>query len=486
VTAARRLTREQYAATVRDLLGDVGAASDKLPADDASDGLFVAPATLIVSPAWAENALTAAEEIARAAVARLDSLVPCKPADGEACARSFLQSFGKRAYRRPLASDELDGLLAVYRAGAGQGGFSRGIELTLQAILQSPSFLYRIELGQKQGSLPGAVHLTPHEVASRLSYGLWGTMPDKELFDAADAGELSTPEQLRAQARRLVNDPRARRTFLAFAQRWFGIDHLDEVMKDPDRYPQYNEELAAAMKSEVATFLEKIVFDGDGRFETLLTITDGFRDARLSSLYGSSPRTGILTSVGLLTAHTVSDESAAIHRGKFVRERLLCTSPPDPPADLMVEPPAPRPGATTRQRLIEHIQDPACQPCHEYMDPIGFGFENYDGLGRWRTSDQGKPVDASGKLTFTDVDGPFDGVSELAAKLAQSETVRDCVAGTFLRYVAAPESTIDSCSQKKLRAVLAASNGDLRELLVAIAVTDAFQYRRDAAGGGQP
>ena len=207
VTAARRLTREQYAATVRDLLGDVGAAADKLPADDGGDGLFVSPATLIVSPSWAENALGAAEDIARAAMTRLDTLVPCPAAEGERCARTFFESFGKRAFRRPTAADEVDGLLAVFRAGSASGGFARGIELGLQAILQSPSFLYRIELGQSKGSIPGAAKLTPYEVASRLSYALWGTMPDEALMRAADDDRLSTPVELAAHARRMLEIP---------------------------------------------------------------------------------------------------------------------------------------------------------------------------------------------------------------------------------------------------------------------------------------
>jgi hypothetical protein len=497
VTAARRLTREQYAATVRDLLGDTGSAADKLPADNASDGLFISPATLIVGPSWAENALGAAEEIAKQAITRLDTLVPCNPADGERCARTFFESFGKRAFRRPTTADEVDGLLAVFRGGNASGGFSKGIELGLQAILQAPSFLYRVELGQSQGSISGAARLTPYEVASRLSYGLWGTMPDEALMRAADDGKLSTAAELEAQARRMVADPRARRTLVSFVERWFGMELLDEVMKDPARYPQFNEAMITAMRREVTTFVEKVVFDGDGRFQTLLSASYGFPDATLAALYGvtaaaaggkvslpADQRSGLLTNVGVLTAHTFSDEAAAIHRGKFVRERLLCTTPPDPPADLMVEPPTPQPGVTTRQRLIQHIQDPACQPCHQYMDPIGFAFENYDGLGRWRTMDQGKPVDASGKLTFTDVDGDFQGVKQLAERLSTSTTAADCVAGTLLRHAAAIESEIDSCSRNQLRAALQAGSGDLRELLVAITQTASFQYRRTT--GGQP
>ena len=180
-------------------------------------------------------------------------------------------------------------------------------------------------------------------------------MPDEALMRAADDGKLSTAAELDAQARRMVADPRARSTLVVFVERWFGLELLDEVMKDPARYPQFNEAMIAAMRREVTTFVEKVVFEGDGRFQTLLSAPYGYprcqpggavrgdgagrRAARWRCPPSSGP--GLLTNVGVLTAHTFSDEAAAIHRGKFVRERLLCTTPPDPPADLMVEPPTP-------------------------------------------------------------------------------------------------------------------------------------------------
>jgi Protein of unknown function (DUF1592)/Protein of unknown function (DUF1588)/Protein of unknown function (DUF1595)/Protein of unknown function (DUF1587)/Protein of unknown function (DUF1585) len=495
VSAARRLTREQYANTIRDLLGDKRALADKLPIDDSSDGLFVAPSTLIVTPTWAGNAMAAAEDIAKAAVTNLATLVPCPPTDGESCAKTFIANFGKRTFRRPLLPAESTGLLEVFRAGNGNGGFTHGIELVVQAALQSPSFLYRFELGQKDGSSAGAVKLSQYEIASRLSYGIVGTMPDEALMKAADAGELTTPDEIATHARRLVNDERARATLVDFTARWFGLDHLDEVMKDPEQYPQFNEKLLTSMKTGVHDFVDDLL-KGDGRFQTLLTGAYAFVDAGTAPLYGvtaagatttkvdlpGGKRFGLLTDVGILTAHTFADPSAPIHRGKFIRERLFCTDPPNPPADLMVEPPTPRPGVSTRERLKEHTDVDACRGCHEYMDPIGFAFGNFDGLGRWRDMDGGKPVDAKGTLQFTDVDGDFNGVGELVERLTRSGKLEECVAGTFLRFVSGTESAIDDCAQKKLRAAFSEAKGDLRELVVAITRTDAFRYRRLISG----
>ena len=349
--------------------------------------------------------------------------MPCNPAGAEdACADQFIKTFGKRAFRRPLGPEDIAGLTAVYKPGAAEGGFASGIELVISTILQSPSFVYRVELGQKQGSIAGAVKLTPYEVASRLSYFIWGTMPDQALFEAADAGKLGNAEGIAAQVERMMKDPRARSTLVAFNQRLFGTDIIDDASKDPMVYPQFNEELKASMKAEFRAFVEDALFDGDGRLETLLTSRTTFVDAALAALYGvpapggaglqkvqldGTQRAGLLTSVGLLTAHTLSDTSAPIIRGKFIRERLLCTELAEPPPGLEVMAPTPKPGSTTRQLLEQHATDPSCTACHDLMDPIGFGYGNFDGIGRWRTTEEGKAIDSSGRLSGTDVDGEY-------------------------------------------------------------------------------
>jgi hypothetical protein len=500
VTALRRLTRDEYTSTVRDLLGDAQRmATVPFPKDEAGDDVVADPRTLIVSPSWAASAMEAAESVAKIAMTNLTTLLPCNPGGGEqSCARQFATTFGKRAFRRPLAPTEVDALMKVYAVGAQAGGFPHGVEVMLRAILQSPSFLYRIELGQREGSMGNAVRLSDHEVAARLSYLLWGTAPDQPLTEAADRGQLATGEQVAAQARRLLADPRALDRLTEFHGQWLGIGGLDEVAKDPDKYPQFGDKLAASMRAELKLFLGDVLGRGDGRLETLFSASFTYVDASLAPLYGvaapaggamtrvaldPTQRAGILTNAGVIAAHTFADESEPIHRGKFVRERLLCTTPPDPPADLMVTPPMPEPGLSIRERLQEHSSLPACRACHEMMDPIGFGFEAYDGLGRFRTSEGGKPVDDRGTLGMTqDIDGPFKGAVELAGKLAGSAQVRQCLVDTAFQYAHGPGTSGDACVQKKLAAAFDGAGHDIRELVIAIARTDGFRYRRTIDG----
>jgi hypothetical protein len=499
VTAARRLTRVQYANTLRDLVGDgKGMAAAQLPADDAGDDAFADPRTLIVSPDWAASAMNGAEAAAKVAVGNLATLLPCEPAGNEQlCARQFVSAFGKRAFRRPLDPAEVDGLMKVYALGAASG-FAHGFELVVRTILQAPSFLYRLELGQRSGSSGSAVRLTPYEVASRLSYLFWGTMPDAALMAAADGGKLGTPDEVVAQARRMLADPRAHATLADFHGRWLGIEGLDVVSKDPMRYPQFDEQLVASMRTELALFVDDLLSNGDGRLESLFSAHHTFVDARLAPLYkvpapaagqfarvdlDPAQRAGILTSAGLISAHTFADESEPIHRGKFVRERLLCTTPPDPPPDLMVMPPSPTPGVSTRQRLVEHAATPSCQACHQLMDPIGFGFEAYDGLGRFRTADSnGQPIDDQGMLAMTDSDGPFKGAIELGRKLAGSAQVRACLITTALQFARGPGADGDRCLQQKLTAAFDGAKHDIRELFIAIARSEGFGYRRAIDG----
>jgi hypothetical protein len=483
---------------VQDLLGDMRDLSDRFPADDKGEAVFAPPDTLSVTATWADKLLSSAEDLAKTAMANPSGLLPCNPAGAEdACADQFIKTFGKRAFRRPLGPDDVAGLTAVYKLGAAQGGFASGIELVISTVLQSPSFVYRVELGEKQGSLNGAVKLTQYEVASRLSYFIWGTMPDQALFQAADAGKLGSADAIAAQVERMLKDPRARSTLVAFNQRLFGTDIIDEASKDPMEYPQFSEELKTSMKAEFQAFVEDALFTGNGSLDTLLTSRSTFVDGALAALYGvpapggaglqkvqldGTQRAGLLTSVGLLTAHTLSDTSAPIIRGKFIRERLLCTELAEPPPGLEVVAPAPKPGSTTRQLLEQHATDPSCTACHNLMDPIGFAYGNFDGIGRWRTTESGKAVDSGGRLSGTDVDGEFRGPVQLAEKLASSRQVSDCVMTTMLNYVQGPGASGDTCLTGRLRKAFDDSGRDLRALIVAIARSDGFQYRRQLPG----
>ena len=501
VAAARRLTRDQYVNTLRDLLGDSAIAmAQQIAKDDSSATIAFDPRSLIVSPDWASDAMTVAEAVAKGAVANITSIAPCAtPANEQGCATTFITTFGKRAYRRPLDLAEVDGLKKIYDIGAKNGGYSHGVEVVLRGMLQSPAFLYRLELGQKAGSTAGSVKLSSHEVATRLAFLLWNSTPDQALLDAADGNKLGTDAEIAAAARRLLADPRARETLTSFHGRWFGIGGLSEVPKDPAKYPQFDDKLITAMSTEVKMFVDDVLFKGDGRMESLFTSGFTYVDATLAPLYkvaapaggaftrvdlNPAQRAGILTNAGIISAHTFDDASQPIHRGKFVREALLCTVLPDPPPDLNVMPPVPTPGVSTRQKLIEHSNTPSCKVCHVMMDPIGFGFEGYDGLGRFLTVDSnGQPVDNSGELTGTkDADGPFHGAVELSKKLSTSASVRDCLIGNVVRFAQGPDAADDSCVQQKMNAAFDATKHDVKELFVSMARVDSFRYRRAIAG----
>jgi hypothetical protein len=491
----RRLTQSEYNNTVRDLLGDPTRPADAFPPDQQVGDFTNTAVALTVPPLLAQAYQSAAEQLAGVAVKNLSTLVPCDPTKtGEdACAQQFVAAFGKRAYRRPLTPQELDGLFALYQTNRSGADFANGIQAIVEAILQSASFLYRIEFGDVAQPMGRAVPLTSYEMASRLSYFLWGSMPDGVLFAAADAGQFATKEQLAAQARRMLKDPRARPAVQQFYTEWLTLDRVAGAVKDPTTYPQFTATLQSAMQKETLAFIDWVIWQSDARMQTMLTAPVSFLNAELATLYGvtgvtgtalqqvkldPTQRAGLLTQPALMTVLGKPDRSSPVVRGKFVRERILCQTVSPPPANIVITPPHVTPGVSTRQTFSEHDKVPACKGCHALMDPIGFGFENFDGIGKWRTVDQGQPVDASGTLSSSDVDGPFHGVVELANKLAQSQEASDCVVTEWFRYAfARGETPDDACTMASLKRAFASASFDIRELLVGVTQTDAFRYR---------
>ncbi len=435
----RRLTIAEYNHTVRDLLGDKTAPATAFPPDTTA-GVFSNSATsLTVSPLLAQGYQQAAEALAATAIATPAKLVACDPKTGDdACATAFIASFGRRAFRRPVTPDESTALLALYADVRTGGVFLDGIQAVIEAVLQSASFLYRPELGVGDPATNGVVPLAPYETASRLSYLLWGSMPDDVLLDAAGAGQLATPAQIEAQARRLLADPRAKDATREFFEQWLHLRGLDGASKDPTLYPGFDDVTRASMFAESRAFFDWVMWQADGRVETLLTAPTSFLDANTAKLYGvtlsgggtgpqltaldPTKRAGILTQPSLLSTLAKPNQSSPILRGKFVRERFLCQDLPPPPPNLVIVPPKVAPGATTRERFAQHDKDPACSGCHSLMDPIGFGFEHYDAVGAYRTTDNGLPVDATGWFPggALDVNGPFKDAIDLGNRLAAS------------------------------------------------------------------
>ncbi len=491
----RRLNRFEYNNTVRDLLGDDTNPANEFPPEEEALGFNNNATALGVTPILAERYMVAAEGIAARATEDLPALLPCDPADvGEdACARELVVDLGMRAFRRPLSGDEVDRVMAVYDWGRGEGyDYRESVELIIETLLQSPHFLYRVEFGAAADSGQKVVRLDDWEMASRLSYMLWGTMPDDALFAAAAAGELSEPAQIRAQAERMLADPRARHAVRDFYGQWLELDLVDGMEKDADIYPQYTPEIRALLRAETEAFVDHVIWDGDGSVESLLTAGFSFMNAELAAFYGiegpggadfervqlpDGQRAGLLTHAGFLAAQAKPNQSSPIHRGKFVREQLLCQLLPPPPDDIAIVPPDLDPDLTTRERFSEHSNNEACRGCHELIDPIGFGFEAFDGMGIYRAEENGKPIDVSGELIATDVDGPFSGVPELASKLATSEQVHNCVVTQYFRYgYGRAETDDDICTVAPLMGDFA-EGGNLRELILAFTQTDAFLYR---------
>lgn len=493
----RRMTRAEYDATVRDLLGDDTRPGQALVVEEEALGFDNQATSLTVTQLLAEQLMKTAEEVAERATEDLPGLLGCDPTttDDEACFQAFLPSFGRRAFRRPLTDAERSRFEDLYAWGRTEFDVRTGVELVLETMLQSPAFLYRVELGGAAPVERDVVPLGGYELASRLSYLFWGSMPDDALLDAAEHGQLGTPEELEAQARRLLADPRAREAVARFHVLWLGLSHIEELSKDAAVYPEYDDALRPLWKEEATRFLDHVVFDGTGTVAEMMTASYSFMNADLAAFYGVSDgptgsafervtlpaneRAGLLTLPAVLATYAKQNQSSPVHRGKFVRERLLCQTLQPPPNNIKIEAPEVDPNATTREQFAEHSDNPACAGCHLKMDPIGFGLEAYDALGRYRETDHGLPVDASGEITDTlDIDGPFDGAPELAERLGRSAEVRQCVATQWFRFgYGRVEKEADACSMKTVQEAFAASGYDVRELLVALTQTPAFRYR---------
>ncbi|HZO12067.1 MAG TPA: DUF1592 domain-containing protein [Polyangiaceae bacterium] len=495
VSPLRRLTRSQYSHTVRDLLAIGGDPGSKLEADE-KIGPFFSNAIVPVSELLAEQYMRVAEDLA--AQAELTSIVPCDPlVDGETtCGAAFVEQFGLKAFRRPLGSDERQAMVTLFEQGRAQEGFEAGIRLVIEALLQSPQFLYHLEFGLPPVGGEDVVALDPYELASRLSYFLWDSMPDDELLRAAGAGELSSAESIGVQAKRMLADPKAADAIASFHVQWLDLDRLTTLEKNATVYPGFDATLRVAMAAETARFVDYVIRKDDGRLETLLTAPYSMLEGPLFELYGvvepsghdpaepialdPTERAGLLTHASVLATHAHADQSSPVRRGKLIREHLMCHILDPPPPNVDVTPPELDPEATTRERFEQHRAEPACAACHQLIDPLGFGFEHYDGMGAYRSEEGGEPVDASGEIVASDdIDGPFDGAIELAQILAESEQVRNCIAQQWFTFgLGRASGAHDARSYQAAYDAFAASGYGIRELLVALVMTDSFRYRR--------
>ncbi len=503
----RRLTALEYNNTVRDLLGVTDKPADVFPVDVRTLGFDHFPAAQSPSRVLVELYDTSAARIAAAAAVNLPKLLACNPGtDGEdACAQRFIAAFGRRAFRRPM-TDGADGdksrYFGFYAMAKARYGFADAVEILLTAMLQAPDFLYRPEIGAPGSQANGSIRLTGYELASRLSYFIWASTPDDQLLDAAGAGQLATAGQVAAQAERLLADPKARASIQHFHDQWLDLQAIHGLQKDPKLFPTFTPALRRLLRTEIEAFVENGVFSGDGSFATMLVADSTYMNKALSNHYGvvgpqgsafervrfaaGDARLGLLGLGGVMATHALAEQTHPVERGKFIREQVLCQHPPSPPDDADVQIPAVKPGQTTRQRFAAHVANPACAGCHRMLDPVGFGLENIDAVGRWRNTDQGLPIDAKGEVFGTDdADGPFEGQGALAVRLAASKQVSACAVKQWFRFAYARDAGQgDACFLGGLESAFRASGGNLRTLVVALTQTDAF-LRTGLAGGAR-
>jgi hypothetical protein len=503
VSQLRRLTVLEYRNTVRDLLGVADVPMPELSGDQEARTSGFTTGAAITTATDARRLLDGTDRLVVAAMPSLTAQVPCiaDAAAAEPCARQFITQFGRRAFRRPLVEEEINRWLGLYnaqRAAAIGATFSEAIRGLTAAFLQSPNFLYRRELAPgaaiKEGSF---VRFNSYEMASRLSYSFWATMPDDRLFALAEAGKLQSAQAIQAEARRLLVDPKAKDVYGDFAAQWLNIAPVVSSLKTEAL--KFTPEVGKAMLAETGAFLSDIFMapGTTGRMDLLFTSNKTFVDGTLAAIYGVSgvtgtamspvtldptQRAGVFTQLSFLTMHGDSEGSFPTRRGAQILRQVFCQDI-EVPANLVVpdvKPPAP--GVTTRQRFEEHSKSP-CATCHLLFDPIGFAFENYDGIGQYRTKDNGQPVDASGTLELGGRTVKFKDAVELMPQLAATDDVRSCVATQWTRYLLRrEESKGDMPSLAGIQKAFRDSSYDMRELLVAIVTSDAFTRRTPAAG----
>jgi hypothetical protein len=426
-------------------------------------------------------------------------IIPATPtrANRMAAARTVLGEFARRAYRRPVRKDEVD-RLARYVALAEKEGESweRGIQLGVQAVLVSPHFLFRVEANADPKKAAGKNPLGSYEMASRLSYFLWSSMPDERLFALAAKNALQDPKVLAAEARRMLKDPKAKALADNFAGQWLQLRKLAVVAPDPGRFPNFNEPLRRAMRTETERFFRAVVDEDrslldfiDGKFtylnETLAkhyniggVTGDNFRKVALAG----DRRRGILTHASILTVTSNPTRTSPVKRGKWVLEQILGTPPPPPPPGVG-ELPDDEKGALTgtlRQQMEKHRGNPACASCHARLDPIGFGLENFDAVGAWRDKEGEHAINASGTLAGG---RSFTGPAELAAILkAQKDLFARSFSEKMLTYaIGRGVESADRCHVDEIAAAVKKQDYRFSSLITAVVQSDPFRLRRGDA-----
>lgn len=485
----RRLTEIQFRNAVKDMF--VGQAA--LPADfvlgtvgSPESGFSTDPNYNAVDLSVSRELARGAEAVALSIVDKLATIVPCASTPNQTCATTFISQIGRRAFRRPLTTAENALFLRAYQLGTGTDAFKDGIAAVVAAMLQSPQFLYQAEVGTPAAGETGVQLLTPYELASRLSFLLWDSIPDDALLNSARDGKLGTSADVRAAAERMLGDMRARAAIVRFAREWI---HLDVPRPGADRTDAaYTAALSTAMQAELDTFIGNSFLTPGIDLRTFLTSSAAFGNATLRTFYeqngGVGPRSGLLTQPALLTGFANPSESSPIRRGVFIRRKLTCETFPAPPANAQavegsIRLPA---NANNRQRSTERNLNAVCKSCHALIDPLGLAFDSFDELGRYRTVNRdGTAVDASGDFVnpvSPELAGTFSSLQELGTRLGSSPAVQQCLSRQFFRFnYGRLDGSADDCAIRGV-ADRWKPGMDLRALLLETVSADEFRFRR--------
>ena len=428
-------------------------------------------------------------------------IFPCRPAhpgEDDACAQRILKTLLRRAYRRPVTDADLEGPLALYRTARDADGFEAGVEMALAAVLVSPEFLFRIERDPEDVPKGAPYHLGDLQLASRLSFFLWSSIPDAELLDAAERGELGTAAGLERQVRRMLADPRSANLVTNFAAQWLHLRNLDSIAPDMRRFPDFDDNLRQAFRRETEMLVESVIREDRSALD-LIRANYTFANERLAKHYGiphvygsrfrrltfdgtedHPARGGLLRHGSILLVTSYATRTSPVIRGKWILDNVLGVPPPPPPPNVpeLDETAAGGAARSMRERLAGHRAKPACASCHRLMDPVGFAFEHYDAVGRWRDADGGAPIDASGTL----FDGShFDGVAELEdALLARPELFVTTLTEKLLTFATGRGVTYDDAPAVR-RIVREAAEEDYRFSAIVLGIVDSLPFQMRTA-----
>lgn len=500
----RRLSSQEIGNSLTALLGVTPASLSQIPADKTDYEFDRVAQAQTVTAAHVVAFGTVADEVATLLTpTKLAAIAPsCAgnvTSDGaallasrRACIADFIDAVAPRALRHPLEDDRRSTILSLYD---GSGTWADGLRVVVNTLFTAPDFLYVIETGTATDK-PGVFALSDLEIATRLSLFACEVVPDAPLMAAATAGQLHEPAQITAQAQRLFALPCARTAVTRFYRQWLNVDKVNGLVRDPSIYPQFNSDLAAAMAREQDAFVDDVTFDHAGTLQELFTANYSFVDQTLAPLYGMSvsgsgmskvqlpaERHGLLTQPSLMAITAHANETSPILRGVYVLKRLLCRNIPPPPANLNITTPAAAPvGTGSHARWVAHSNNPTCSGCHQQIDPVGFAMEDFDAIGRHRTTDNGQPIDTSGAIASLNIpNGQVNGAGELSEALAKSPELAGCFARQWFRYGMARLDGVEDAKAVSDMATTVAQGRPLREMMTSLVASYPFNHRAVAA-----